>query len=114
MTKSSIVRCVFSGVALAALLVPVTLVTGCSHPQPVVVVAPPPPPPEFGPVAQQGYHDGVEAARRDIHHGLAPDVRRHPHFRNPPIGPPEQYRRGFRTGYDATFRAGPPPPPPGY
>jgi hypothetical protein len=98
-------------VALAALLLPVALL-GCSHPQPVVVVAPPPP--EFGPVAQQGYHDGVEAARRDIRSGLPPQAQRHPRFRNPPIGPPEEYRRGFRAGYDAIFRGGPPPPPPGY
>jgi hypothetical protein len=100
-------------IAMAVLLVPVTL-AGCSHPRPVVVVAPPPPPPEFGPVAQQGYHDGVQAARRDIRQGLAPDVRRHPRFRNPPIAPPAEYRRGFRTGYDVVFRAGPAPPPPGY
>ncbi|MGB7266610.1 MAG: hypothetical protein WBC92_13915 [Terracidiphilus sp.] len=96
-------------VALAALLFPVALL-GCSHPQPVVYVAPPPPP-AFGPVAQQGYHDGIQAARRDIAKGFAPDVRRHPRFRNPPIGPPEEYRRGFRAGYDAAFRGGPPPPP---
>jgi len=114
MTKRTILRFAFSGIALAALLIPVALVTGCSHPQPVVVVAPPPPPPEFGPVAQQGYHDGIQAARRDIRSGFAPDIQRHPRFRNPPIGPPEEYRRGFRAGYDATFRAGPPPPPPGY
>jgi hypothetical protein len=98
-------------VALAALLLPVVLI-GCTHPQPVVVVAPPPP--GFGPVAQQGYHDGAEAARRDIRSGVAPDVQRHPRFRNPPVGPPVEYRRGFRAGYDATFRGGPPPPPPGY
>jgi len=100
-------------IVTAVLLFPIAL-AGCSHPQPVVVVAPPPPPPEFGPVAQQGYHDGIQAARRDIHAGLAPDLQRHPRFRNPPIGPPGEYRRGFRTGYDATFRAGSPPPPPGY
>jgi hypothetical protein len=114
MTKSTIVRFALSGIALAALLAPVALVTGCSHPRPVVAVAPPPPPPEFGPVAQQGYHDGIQSARRDIRSGLAPDLQRHPRFRNPPVGPPEEYRRGFRAGYDASFRAGPPPPPPGY
>jgi hypothetical protein len=114
MTKSMIVRFACSAFALAALLFPVALITGCSHPQPVVVVAPPPPPPEFGPTAQQGYHDGIEAARHDIRSGLAFDLQRHPRFRNPPIGPPEEYRRGFRAGYDATFRGGPPPPPPGY
>ena len=95
---------------LAALLLPLVL-AGCSHPQPMVY-APPPPPPAFGPVAQQGLHDGVEAAQRDMSKGLAPDAQRHPRFRNPPVGPPDEYRRSFRAGYDQTFRGGPPPPPP--
>jgi hypothetical protein len=100
--------------ALAALLLPLA-VAGCSHPQPVVYAAPPPPP-EFSPAAQQGYHDGVLAARNDIRKGFAPDVQRHPKFRNPPVPPPafEEYRHGFRAGYEQTFRGGPPPPPPGY
>ena len=96
---------------LTALLLPLVL-AGCSHPQPVVYA--PPPPPAFGPVAQQGFHDGVEAAQRDMSKGLAPDAQRHPRFRNPPVGPPDEYRRGFRAGYNQTFRGGPPPPPPGY
>jgi hypothetical protein len=99
---------------LAILLMPLALV-GCSHPQPVVYAAPPPPPPpQFSLAAQQGYHDGIEAARRDIHQGKAPDVRRHPRFRNPPVPPPafEEYRHGFRDGCDQTFRNGPPGPPP--
>jgi hypothetical protein len=98
--------------ALAVLAIPFAL-AGCSHPRPVYY-APPPPPAEWGPAAQQGYHDGINAARRDIHNGLAPDLRRHPRFNNPPVGPPEEYRRGFRSGYDTAFRGGPPPPPPGY
>ena len=107
MTKRYIARFALPAIAFAALLLPAALVTGCTHPQPVYVAAPPPP--GFGPVAQQGFHDGVQAARRDIHSGLAPDVQRHPRFRNPPVGPPEEYRRGFRVGYDATLRGGPPP-----
>ena len=95
--------------ALAALLFPLAL-AGCSHPQPVVYAAPPPPP-AFGPVAQQGFHDGVQAARRDIGKSLAPDLQRHPRFRNPPVGPPEEYRRGFRAGYEQTFRGGAGPGP---
>jgi hypothetical protein len=99
---------------LIALALPLAL-AACSHPQPIVY-APPPPPPAFSPAAQQGYQNGVEAARRDIAKGFAPDVQRHPRFRNPPVPPPafEEYRHGFRAGYDQTFRGGPPPPPPGY
>lgn len=100
--------------ALAALAIPFAL-AGCAHPQPVVYAAPPPPA-ELSPVAQQGYHDGVDAARRDIAKRMAPDVQRHPRFRNPPVPPPAmtEYRHGFRAGYEQTFHAGPPPPPPGY
>lgn len=99
--------------ALAVLSLPFAL-AGCNHPQPIAYAPPPPPPVEFGPVAQQGFHDGIEAARRDIRSGFAPDVQRHSRFRNPPVGPPGEYRRGFRAGYDSAFRGGPPPPPPGY
>jgi len=101
-------------ILLAALLFPLAM-AGCSHRTTVVYAAPPPPPPAFSAAAQRGYHDGIEAAQRDIHRGLAPDVRRHPRFRNPPVPPPafEDYRHGFRAGYDQSFRNGPPPPPPG-
>ncbi len=47
---------------LIALALPLAL-AACSHPQPIVY-APPPPPPAFSPAAQQGYQNGVEAARR--------------------------------------------------
>jgi len=99
-------------ILLAALLCPLAL-AGCSHRTTVVYAAPPPPPPEFNAAAQQGYHDGIDAARHDINHGMPPDVRRHPRFRNPPVPPPafEEYRNGFRAGYDRSFRNGPPPGP---
>jgi hypothetical protein len=94
----------------AVLLLPLAL-AGCSH-HTTVVYAAPPPPAEFDQIAQNGFHDGVMAARRDIAHGLAPDADRHPRFRNPPVPPPafEDYRHGFREGYRATFRNGPPGP----
>ena len=97
--------------ALAVLSLPFA-VAGCSHPQPVVYG---PPPPGYTDIAQRGYHDGVQAARRDIATGRAPNVDRHPRFRNPPVPPPafENYRHGFREGYQGVFRNGPPPPPPG-
>jgi hypothetical protein len=98
--------------AVSTLLLPLAL-AGCSHPQPYY---PPPPPPAGAQVAQQGYHDGFEAAQRDISRGAPPDPGRHPHFRNPPVPPPliEDYRHAFRGGYDQVYRHGPMPPPPGY
>jgi len=91
--------------AMAALLLPLSL-AGCSHPHPVYVE--PPPPPEFPEIARHGYHDGFEAARRDVDQGRPPDVERHPRFRNPPVAPEafEDYRRGFRRGYDAFLHRG--------
>lgn len=96
--------------ALSVLLLPLAL-AGCSHPQPVYYAAPPPPP-VFSAVAQQGYADGVAAARHDVRAGKAPDVRRHSRFRKPPVAPGlfQDYRHGFRAGYEQVFRGGPPPP----
>jgi hypothetical protein len=99
---------------MAALLLPL-FVAGCGHPRPVVY-APPPPPVDFTEIARQGYHDGFEAARRDVARNVPPGVEKHPKFRNPPVPPPavEDYRRGFREGYGAFLHRTPPPPPPGY
>jgi hypothetical protein len=96
--------------ALAALLLPIAL-TACSHPQPVAYY-PPPPPAAWTEIARQGFHDGVEAARRDIAAGRAPNAERHPRFRNPPVPPLafEDYRHGFRDGYRGVFEHGGPPP----
>jgi hypothetical protein len=93
---------------VAALLLPLAL-AGCSHPHPVY--AEPPPPPDFPAIAQQGFHDGFAAARRDVNQGKPTDVERHPRFQNPPVPPAafEDYRRGFRRGYDAFLHHGPPP-----
>jgi hypothetical protein len=97
--------------AFSVLLLPLAL-AGCSHPQPVAYY-PPPPPPAWSQIAQQGFHNGVEAARHDIAHGLPPDVNRHPHFRNPPVPPPafEDFRHGFREGYQQIYQHGPGPAP---
>ena len=86
--------------ALTALFLSFFL-AGCSHPRPVVAETPPPP--EFTEIARQGYHDGFAAARRDVNQGRPADVERHPRFRRPPVPPDafEDYRRGFRRGYNA-------------
>ena len=49
--------------------------------------------------------------------GINPGVEKHPRFRNPPVPPPtfEDYRHGFREGYQAFLhQPATPPPPPGY
>lgn len=93
--------------AVAALALPLAL-AGCSHPRPVAYDVPPPPP-AYTQIAQRGFHDGFDAARRDMTRGIAPDVDRHPKFRNPPVPPPafEDYRHGFREGYQRALHTGP-------
>jgi hypothetical protein len=93
----------------AALSLPFAL-AGCSHPRPVAYAVPPPPP-EFDQIGQRGFHDGFAAAQRDIAAGRAPSVDHHPNFRNPPVPPPaiEDYRQGFRSGYDTAMHGGPAP-----
>ena len=92
----------------AVLLVPLA-VTGCSHR--TVVYAAPPPPAVLNQIAQRGFNDGFDAARRDVAQGRPPALERHPRFRNPPVQPPafEDYRHGFREGYNAFLHQGPPP-----
>lgn len=90
---------------LSALALPLAL-AGCEHR--TVVYAAPPPPPSYSQIAQSGFHDGWEAAQRDMSKGLAPDVDRHPRFSNPPVPPPavDEYRHGFRDGYRRAFHHG--------
>jgi len=92
----------------AMLLLPLAL-AGCA--QRAVVYAGPPPPAAVNEVAQRGYHDGFEAARRDVQDERRPDFRAHPKFRNPPVPPPAfaDYRHAFRSGYEAFLHQGPPP-----
>ena len=101
---------------LAALTAPLIL-AGCSDHH-----YNPPPQGAVDDVAARGYHDGYEAARRDVRNQRPPDMRHHPNFRNPPVPPGlvEDYRHAFRSGYDAFLHNGPsperrgdyPPPPP--
>jgi len=81
------------------------------------------PPREFDAIRQQGFHDGIEGARKDAGNGRRPDVNNRDEYRHPNL-PPEQrraYRAGFRRGYQVgvahLMGGGPgmmmPPPPPG-
>jgi hypothetical protein len=94
---------------MAVLMLPLAL-AGCSHPAPYY---PPPPPPAYSPIFHQGFSDGVDAANRDVRAGRPPDFARHPRFRRPPVPPPawEDFRAGFRAGYEQVAHPGPPPPP---
>ena len=66
--------------ALAVLALPLAI-AGCSHPQPVVYAAPPPP--AFTEIAQRGFHDGFDAARRDTANGVAAERRSAPTIPQP-------------------------------
>ena len=94
---------------LFALSVPIAL-AGCSHPT-VAYYQAPPPPAAYNEIAQRGFHDGFDAARRDIASGRPPNLEAHPKFRNPPVPPPafEDYRQGFREGYRRAMHDVPPP-----
>jgi hypothetical protein len=76
---------------------------------PVGAPVPPPPPPqwdafptEFNDIQRQGFHDGMEGARRDFENHRRPDVDNRDEYRHPHLPPDlrEAYREGFRRGYD--------------
>jgi hypothetical protein len=63
------------------------------------------PPDEYREVQRQGFHDGMEAARRDWGRHRHRDADDHSRYRRPPV-PRElsnDYRDGFRHGYDAAM-----------
>lgn len=83
---------------------------GISHFMAGAMAAPPPPPvarawdavpDEFDALRRQGFHDGIEGARRDYGNHRRPDVENRDEYRHPHL-PPDQreaYREGFRRGY---------------
>jgi ribosome modulation factor len=61
------------------------------------------PPQEFRDIQRQGFHDGIEGARKDFGNHRQPNVNNREEYRNPRV-PRElrhDYRDGFRRGYDA-------------
>ncbi|SNT32954.1 hypothetical protein SAMN05421770_107225 [Granulicella rosea] len=77
-----------------------------------------PPPPGYGPrggwdappqafreVQRQGFHDGIEGARRDFDNHRRPDPNNRDEFRHPHVPPSVRadYREGFRRGYDVAM-----------
>jgi hypothetical protein len=60
------------------------------------------PPYEFREIQRQGYHDGVEGARRDFENHRRPDVNNREEYRHPHVDASarQDYREGFRRGYE--------------
>jgi len=75
------------------------------------------PPGEFREVQRQGFHDGIEGARKDFDNHRRPDVNNRDEYRHPrvPRGLRDDYREGFRQGYDRAMHhlMGGPGPGPG-
>jgi len=63
------------------------------------------PPAEFRDIQRQGYHDGIEGARKDYDKHRRPDVNNRDEYRKPhvPDSAKADYREGFRKGYDAAM-----------
>ena len=57
---------------------------------------------EFRDIQRQGYHDGIEGARKDYDNHRRPDVNNRDEYRHPhvPSSARADYREGFRRGYD--------------
>ena len=63
------------------------------------------PPQEFRDIQRQGYHDGIEGARKDYDNHRRPDVNNRDEYRHPHVGESARadYREGFRRGYDTAW-----------
>jgi len=63
------------------------------------------PPPEFRDIQRQGFHDGIEGARKDFDNHRRPDVNNRDEYRHPHVPPSarQDYREGFVRGYNAAM-----------
>jgi hypothetical protein len=63
------------------------------------------PPAEFRDIQRQGFHDGIEGARKDFDNHRSPNVNNRDEYRHPHVSPSarEDYREGFRHGYDVAM-----------
>ncbi|HEX3435456.1 MAG TPA: hypothetical protein VHT24_01720 [Pseudacidobacterium sp.] len=59
------------------------------------------PPPEIQGAERQGFHDGIEGARRDYENHRPPSVDNRDEYRHPNVPGRDRhaYRQGFRRGY---------------
>jgi hypothetical protein len=64
------------------------------------------PPSEFREYQRKGFHDGVEGARQDFKHHRTPDPANRDEFHHPhvPGDMREDYRDGFRRGYEVAMQ----------
>lgn len=93
-----------AGVMAAALLViPTTHANALQGPPPPGYGAEPwaAVPPELQGAERQGFHEGIEGARKDYENHRPPSVENRDEFRHPPVPhrDREAYRQGFRRGY---------------
>ena len=63
------------------------------------------PPQEFRDIQRQGFHDGIEGARKDFDNHRRPDVNNRDEYRHPHVPPSarQDYRDGFRRGYQVAM-----------
>jgi hypothetical protein len=63
------------------------------------------PPQEFRDIQRQGFHDGVEGARKDYDNHRRADVNNRDEYRHPhvPASARDDYREGFRRGYETAM-----------
>jgi hypothetical protein len=63
------------------------------------------PPQEFRDIQRQGFHDGIEGARKDYDNHRRPDVNNRDEYRHPhvPASARGDYREGFRRGYETAM-----------
>jgi hypothetical protein len=59
------------------------------------------PPNGYSDAQRRGFHEGVEAARRDVQEGRRVDADDHEAYRHPQVeqGQRQEFREGFREGY---------------
>ena len=63
------------------------------------------PPQEFHDIQRQGFHDGIEGARKDYDNHRRADVNNRDEYRHPhvPDSAKADYREGFRRGYEVAM-----------
>jgi hypothetical protein len=63
------------------------------------------PPQEFRDIQRQGFHDGIEGARKDFDNHRRADVNNRDEYRRPhvPDSAKADYREGFRRGYQVAM-----------